>query len=101
MNQSQTLNEIDHLEGIAQAYKRGRPIVPMTGVLEDISDARIICDEISEYDRLIKNTEQDIAHATEDLNALHKDVLLYTDEQAESQEYLDKLMAALSARLER
>jgi len=96
-----TLNEIDRLEGIAQACQRGRPIVPMTGVLEDISDARIISNEVGEYDKLLEGTREDIAAAKEDLRALRDDEAEFVGAQSEAQALLDKLMASLSARLER
>ena len=96
-----TLTEIDRLEGIAQACRRARPIVPMTGTLEDIGDARIIFNEIGVYDKLLEGTREDIVDTEKTLSSLRDDEREFTTEQAESQEYLDNLMASLSARLER
>ena len=89
-----TLTEIDRLEGIAQAYGRARPIVPMTGVLEDCNLARDMVAQIVDLQADLECYNERIAEIQEDRNEAGRDL-------KGAKIDLDTLMASLSARLER
>ena len=96
-----TLTEIDRLEGIALAYRRARPIVPVRGVLEDIGEARRAVEIVS---RLEANHEECAERVTElraDLHDARTDRIIARTTCVNAQADLDNLMASLSARLER
>ena len=103
-----TLTEIDRLEGIAEAYKRRRPIVPMTGVIEDCNEARGLVEEIDVLENEADDHYADIASLQDqvrdiqlEINPLMKQYSCARGAAADAQADLDNLMASLGARLER
>ena len=100
MNKS-ILNEIDRLEGIALAYARRRPIVPMTGVLEDCNEARELAGYVNRLEDELEAAELRVAELEADLLDAKLDVRGDEGELIDTQTTLDNLMASLGARLER
>lgn len=101
MSDKSTLTEIDRLEGIAQAYKRARPGVYGNAILDDCTRARELADELAEF-------EGRIEESNERLQELLRDLTDAAFEQSDAQgdfdcaeEDLSRLMASLSAKLER
>ena len=95
------LNEIDRLEGIAQAYKRRRPIVSMQGVIEDCDLARRLVDLVESWTCEQDSALEQIDEAKDQLADAQLAFDSATNEIAAAQDKLDRLMASLSARLER
>ena len=95
------LTEIDRLEGIAQAYARRRPIVPMTGVLEDIHWARRLVGDVCALDADQESCQERVQEIEDYLLDAKSDLKVAEAAAIEAQADLDRLMASLGARLER
>ena len=96
-----TLTEIDRLEGIAQAYRRRRPIVPMTGVITDCHGARWLVGLVEHWTAAQDDALEQLGEAKEQLADAQLAFDSATSEIVAAQTDLDNLMASLSARLER
>lgn len=101
MNNRSTLAEIDRLEGIAQAYKRRRPSMPMQRVIEDCNLARQLASNFRLWRIDVDAGSERIAELEADLVDARNDLAGSVGEWRKAKLELDKLMASLSARLER
>ena len=102
------LNEIDRLEGIAQAYARRRPLVSVIGVVADCLIARGLVEDIDVLENEADDHYTDIASLQDqvrdirlEIQPLMKQYSSARGAAADAQADLDNLMASLSARLER
>ena len=101
MTNKSVLNEIDRLEGIAQAYKRARPGVFGQGILGDCGVARNIVEEIEEAEGEVQGCREKLKEAQGDVIDAVLELDVWEAELERAQRDLDNLMASLSARLER